>query len=77
MGMSHLSDEEKTALEAMSDEEKQAFLAEKKEERKAQKEVKQAIITKVLAGIEISSDEKATLEAMTAEHEGKNEGKGK
>ena len=49
MGMSHLSDEEKTALEAMSDDEKKAFFTEKKEERKAQQEVKQAIITKVLA----------------------------
>jgi len=58
-GFGNLSEEEKTALQAMSDEEKKAFFEEKKAEMIAQKEAKKAVIDKLLTGESLSASEEA------------------
>lgn len=58
-GFGNLSEEEKTALEAMSDEEKKAFFEAKKAQMIAQKEAGKAVIDKLLAGESLTAAEEA------------------
>lgn len=58
-GFWNLTEEEKTALQAMSDEEKKAFFEEKKAEMKAQKEAKKAVIDKLITGESLTASEEA------------------
>jgi len=66
-----LTDAEKLSLESMSDDEKKAFFTGKKEEKAAEREVTQAIMSKLFNGEDITVDERATLQAKQAEHEAK------
>lgn len=77
-GMKNLTDEEKTALEAMSDEDKKVFFETKKEERKVEMEAKKAVMDKILAWTTLSSTEEATrleIVAKMNEKEANTEGK--
>jgi len=65
----NLTDEEKTALEAMSDEEKQEFFEAKKAEMKADKEAAKAVIDKLVAGESLTAAEEATRLEMLAKIE--------
>lgn len=63
--LKNLTDAEKLALESMSDEEKQVFFEAKKAEKKAQKEVRKAVVDKLIAGESLSSSEEdIRLEAL-------------
>ena len=70
-GLKNLTDEEKTAVEAMSDEEKKVFFTAKKEEMKAQKEASKAVIDKLIAGENLTAAEDATRLEMIAKMEEK------
>lgn len=63
---SHLTDDEKTALEAMSDDEKKAFFETKKAEKQAQKDANKSVIDALIAGETLSSDQE-TLRAEMIE----------
>lgn len=71
--MKWLTDEEKTALEWMNDEEKKDFFEKKREEKqaeyeakKAERETHEAVIDKLIDGIELTSEEKVILEEIKA-----------
>lgn len=53
----NLTDEEKTAIEAMSDEERNEYFESKKSEREALKNAKENVIDKLLAWDTLTSDE--------------------
>lgn len=70
-GGGNLTDEEKTALEAMSDDEKKAFFTAKKAEMNAQKEAGKAVIDKLINGESLTADEETTRLELLAKIESK------
>jgi len=72
----NLSDEEKTALEAMSDEERQAFFETKKAEMKAEKESAKIVVDKLINGESLTAAEEATRGEMLMKMEEGNHKKG-
>ena len=62
----HLTDEEKTAVEAMSDDEKKAFFTAKKDEKTAGKQASKAVITALIAGETLSADQEVLRTEMIA-----------
>lgn len=66
-GKNSLTDEEKTAIEAMSDTERQEFMSAKKEEMTAKREAQEAVIDALLAGDTLSADQEAVKQEIINE----------
>jgi hypothetical protein len=62
-----ISDEQKIEIENMSNDEKRAFFQEKKTEMKAEREVKEAVIDKLLSGNSLSAEEKILRQEIISE----------